>query len=613
MINFLLPDRRSPFFVIGLWLLIAFSLAPMPGRGETDPFAIAVKEAPENLDPGEQGVIVVLFSMATGHYLYADKTSVEPALVSELSFGDIVKPAGKEKIDPFMGKAMVYEDRVAIKIPVLAEPSATPGVRTVALNVNYQGCAKDMCFLPAQKKLTTNIEITASKGVSAPFFEPIHPGTAASSPETSEAPASNIESSTFARTADRFGLVGVLAAAFLWGILASLTPCVYPMIPVTVSIIGAGSGGRPLRGFGLSALYVLGMSLTYAVLGAAAAWTGGLFGSFAGHPGVGIGVAALFVVLALGMFDVIHIQVPPSIAARLGGTKSAGAAGVFFTGVASGAVVGPCVGPLLAAVLIYVAGLGSKFLGFLILWTFSLGMGLLFLIVGTFSGALASLPKSGVWMVRLKHFFGVLLLAAAIYYLQPVLDQEAFRLVLGSFLIGLGVFAGAFDPLTPAAGGSLRIMKTAGLVCVILGSVYLALFAMEDRFQPSPAGLGSSGFQWMTDEPESLKQARLQGKPVMIDFRADWCTACRRMEKETFPDTRVAQLSQHFIALKIDSTDPSDPQAKAILEKYGVIGLPTILFLDTNGKILPEKTITQFVSAEELAKRMREVVIELQF
>ena len=601
-------DRRA---VVLIFLAAVLVLFPVAGRGEGEPFSVAIETAPRELAPGDRSMVAVAFTIAPDHYLYAAKTTVAPGETAGLSFGDPVKPAGREKSDPFMGTVAVYEGTVVIDVPVFAAPDARAGPREVPIEVGYQGCTREMCFLPVTKTLRMDLEITtAGAAATAPFFEPARPPSLPE-PTAAEAPPPDADASAFDRAAARFGVFGVLAAAFLWGVLASLTPCVYPMIPVTVGVIGAGSGGRPSRGFGLSVLYVLGMSLTYAALGVAAAWTGGLFGAWASHPAIRIAAAALFVVLALGMFDVIYIQMPAGLSTRLGGARGAGAAGAFLTGIVSGAVVGPCVGPLLVAVLIYVAGLGSKFMGFLIMWTFSLGMGLLFLVVGTFSGALAGLPKSGVWMVRLKHLFGVLLLAAALYYLQPVLRRGTFWLALGGLLTGLGVFAGAFDPLTADAGGRRRVMKSIGIILVVLGAVYVARFALDDR-PGTPVGTAPSagGIVWFRNEPAALDQARTRGKPVMIDFRADWCSACRRMEAETFPDPAVIRLAENFVPLKIDGTDPSDPRVKALHEKYGVVGLPTLVFLDSGGRMLTGRTITEFVPPGELAERMRAVMRE---
>ncbi len=605
---------------MGLALLLALSAGV---RAESEPFRIGAEAIPPSLSPGESGEIAVRFTIAPGHYLYAHQVGVTPKPSPDLSFGELEKPRGTRKEDPYLGTVFTYQGRVTLRLPVEVEPGADPGRRTVPLAVSFQGCTEKVCFMPEERTVKTALAVPAEAGSREPDpfrpltdTEPLVPaeelGGTSETPTPRPASGPGETRGPIRRMAERFGLLGVLVGAFFWGFLASLTPCVYPMIPVTVSVVGAGSGGRVSRGLFLSILYVLGMSLTYAAFGVAAAWTGGLFGAYAGHPVVRILVAGLFLILALGMFDVVHIQMPRSVSARLGGAKGAGAVGVFLTGMASGAVVGPCVGPMLVGLLVYIAALGSHWQGFLIMWSFSLGMGMLFLVIGTFSGAVSALPRSGGWMVRLKHGFGWVMLALALYYIAPLLHQRVLFLLLGAFLMGTGVFLGALDPLRAEADRWRRLARTAGLVVLVLGGGYVARVALEPMHPPAGTSVvgpdggvpSAAAIRWLQDEPAALAQARAQRRPVMVDFRADWCSACRRMEKETFPDPAVVRASRAFVNLKIDGTDPTDPQVRRLQKKYGVVGLPTILFLDAGGRVIPDHRITEFVPPRILLERM---------
>ncbi len=605
----------------GLGLILIIGLLGGITANAAEPFRLTTRAIPESLAPGAEGRIEVTISMAPGHYLYAERSGVTAGEVDGLTVGPEIRPEGEPKDDPHLGTVTIYRESVTFRLPVTVAAEAAPGKRSVPLTVRFQGCTEKLCFMPDRRTVTADLTVQAATASAGPADEAFETGPSSGpttdaplidgplvSPTVEPLPAGRTEAGTSAirRAADRFGIMGVLAAAFVWGLLASLTPCVYPMIPVTVSVIGAGSGGSAVRGFFLSLLYVLGMSLTYAAFGVAAAWTGELFGAVAGHPAVRIGVAALFLILALGLFDVIYIQMPASVTGRLGGAKAAGVAGILITGAAAGAIVGPCVGPLLVGLLVYIAGLGSKVMGFLIMWSFALGMGMLFVVIGTFSGAATALPRSGEWMVRLKQLFGVIMLAVALYTLRPLMPPEVFRLCLGAFLIGLGVFAGALDPLTPDAAGGRRLVKAVGLVILVLGAGYVARFTLDQgAVAPGPPPSAGTGITWHGDLPSALAAARTEERPVMIDFRADWCSACLKLERETFSDPAVVQAARRVVAVKIDCTDPDDPEVKRLQTRYGVVGLPTIVFLTPDGTPLPDRTITEYVSPAELLRRLR--------
>lgn len=568
----------------------------------TDPFVFRAEADPPLLGPGMEGAIAVSVRIPSGHKLYASKMSIAAGDANGIGYGELISPGSVEKTEPDGTAARFYVGDVLFRLPVSIDPGAAAGPVTLPLTVRYQGCSETGCFFPQEKRL----EATLTIGAAPAAGEPLIPAT----PSGQAAPG-GAEDNPYEKTARRFGLAGVLATAFVWGLLASLTPCVYPMIPITMSVIGAVSTGSLSRGFFLSMIYVLGMSWVYAAFGVAAAWSGSLFGGLSDHPAVRIGAAAVFAVLALSLFDLFHIRMPSRVASRLGGKFGGGGIGVFFTGAAAGAVVGPCVGPLLVALLVYIATLGDKLRGFLIMWSFALGMGSLFVVIGTFSGAAALLPKSGPWMERLKQFSGVLMLGAALYYLAPLLPERIVLLTVGAFLIGTGTFLGALDALAPEAGGTARFKKSLGILCLTLGVVYAARFAlpgMAVSSAPRPSEL--PGIAWFTDEGEAMAAAGRIRRPVMIDFYADWCSACRDLDEKTFSHPEVVAAAGGFVALKVDSSDTKEPMAASLRKKYGVVGLPTIVFADPGGRVIPGETITEFIAPAELLARMARIAAE---
>jgi len=562
-----------------------------------DPFAFIIDVAPERIAPGQGGVITVSARIPPGHKLYADRTSIIPGAVPGMAFGRLDVPGSVERTEPDGNTARFHVADATFRLPVSVEASAPVGsALVVPLTIRYQGCAGDRCFFPQEKRFAVTVDVIGSAAE-----QNVSPAPAAEAlaPPPSENP--------YWRAHHRFGLMGVLAAAFVWGLLASLTPCIYPMIPITMTVIGAAGAGSAGRGFGLSLIYVAGMSLVYAAFGVAAAWSGALFGGFAGHPAVRIGVAVIFTGMALSLFDLFHVRMPVWAASRIGRKFGGGGVGVFLTGAAAGAVVGPCVGPLLVALLVYVATLGDRLQGFLIMWSFALGMGTLFVVIGTFSGAAAALPRSGSWMERLKRSFGALMLAAALYYAAPLMPDRILWLFTGALLIGIGVFMGALDGLTAAAGGYDRLRKSVGILCLALGVAYAARFALTGAGVGGATGTPTAapgGIAWMTDEAAALAAAHQGQRPVLIDFYADWCAACKDLDRKTFADPRVVATADRFVALRVDSSDPSDPEAKALHRKYGVVGLPTLVFIDRTGRIAERETVTQFIAPEALLERM---------
>lgn len=577
-----------------------FLLQEAPVKKSASPFSIKAFIEPGKIAYDRTGTVKVVFSIDSGYKIYADSTSVVPGEVTGLEFGTVKNPLSISKKEPDGTISKFYEDKAVFELPVKVKREAAAGPGRLLLNIGFQGCSETRCFFPEKKSVNVDFivePVSASQGDLKPL-------------STSNIEENPVKDNPYQRAAAKFGILGVLAAAFLWGFLASLTPCVYPMIPVTVSVIGASNSGSVFQGFVLSLFYVLGMSLTYAVFGVVAAWTGSLFGAYTDHPAVRILVAGIFLILAIGMFDIFHVQVPSSISSYLNRYSGKGKLGVFLTGAAAGAVVGPCVGPMLVGLLVYIAAIGSKVQGFFIMWSFALGMGILFLLIGTFSGAASSLPKSGMWMVRLKNFFGLLMLSMSLWYVKPLLPGHVFFLCLGAFLIGISVFSGGLERLAPDSGKYERFAKTIAILCLTLGIAYSARFVLGDLNLSSQNKVlpETPQISWHTDEPSGLELAKSGNLPAMIDFSADWCSACKKLDKETFSNPEVIKASESFICIKIDSTDANSPVVKRLQKKYGVVGLPTIVFIDSSGKIMNELNITEFINPADFLQVMRKAM-----
>jgi thiol:disulfide interchange protein DsbD len=398
------------------------------------------------------------------------------------------------------------------------------------------------------------------------------------------------------------GSVLAFAIAFAGGVLTSLTPCVYPLIPITVSIFGAKRSVHRSQAMTLSGLYVLGIAAMYSALGVGAALTGKAFGSVMRTPWAVGGVALVFAAMAFSMLGAFELQLPASFQSRLSRVGGAGRAGSFAMGLVAGIIAAPCTGPVLAAALSYVAARGSVALGLGIMFVYALGMGLLFFIIGAFS---VSLPKSGPWMETVKGVFGVALLAAAGVFLKdaipgvrPLFLASRAAALAAASVVAIGILLGAIQ--ASFSGSRLESLgKTLGLVLTVGGIVYaVGAIGARERAAAAP-------FPWLHDERQALALAKAEGRPVIIDFWADWCAACKELDQTAWSDPGVREEGRRFVALKMDGTADS-PAFEAALQKYGVVGMPTVILIDSRGREMPAR-ITGAISGEEMGKWLRAV------
>ncbi len=403
------------------------------------------------------------------------------------------------------------------------------------------------------------------------------------------------------------GSFAAFAVAFAGGVLTSLTPCVYPLIPITVSIFGAKRSGSRREAMLLSGLYVLGLAAMYSALGATAALTGKAFGTVMQNPWILGAVALLFVAMAASMFGAFELQLPAGVQARLSTVGGAGRAGAFAMGLVAGLIAAPCTGPVLTAALAFVATKGSVGFGVAIMFAYALGIGVLFFAIGAFS---ISLPKSGPWMDTVKSVFGVVLFAMALVYVKDLVPgvRDLFSptrtaLIVAGVAAALGMLIGAVQG-SFSGPAAQRVAKGVGVAMVALAAVY-AVGVGNARTQAVAGEL-----PWLRDEAEAIRQARAEGKPLVIDFWADWCVACNELDHTAWADPRVRDEAKRFVLLKIDGSESSEAVKSGrfdkALEKYGVLGLPTVLFIDAQGREIPAR-ITATVPGDEMLHWLRAV------
>ena len=537
----------------------------------------------------------VRFEIAKGYYLYRDnfRFAAEP---SNIQLGKPELPKGKQKDDDTFGRVEVFYDEVAIRVPVERNSS---GVLPLTLNVTSQGCADIGVCYPPQKQ---SVSLEMPDAGAPPAAGPVE-----------RAPTAD-ESGRIARLLSGASAWVVVASFFGFGLLLSLTPCVFPMIPILSGIIvGAGRAGRGVshaRGFTLSLGYVLGMAVTYAAAGVAAGFSGTLLSASLQNAWVLGGFALIFVALSLSMFGFYELQLPSFMQSRLSEEathlKGGSLAAVTLMGALSALIVGPCVAAPLAGALLYIGQTGDAALGGAALFSMGIGMGVPLLAVGLSAGTL--LPKSGAWMEAIKKAFGVVLLATALWIVSPLLPVSAQMAGWAALLIIPAIFMHAIDPLPPHAHAAMRFWKGVGLLMLLTGAAMLAgaLSGATDPLRPL-AALGSGNasaetrslpFERIRSLAELDARIKTAGKPVMLDFYADWCVSCKEMERFTFSDPRVQQRLSGWLLLQADVTANSDND-KALLARFGLFGPPGILFFNNKGEELPDVRVIGYQRAED--------------
>jgi thiol:disulfide interchange protein DsbD len=525
-------------------------------------------------------------------YIHGTRSEGEGLIPTLLSFQEspgleveeVQFPEPEKKKFPYTSKPIeIYSDTILVRATLAVRGSVPPGRHVIKGNLSYQACSSTLCLPPENVSMHLSTVIV---------------------PHGSPTDALNQQLFRFAHrdTPLEKGLPGMRSGAgflltlfgiFLWGLALNVTPCVYPLIPITVSYFGGRSQKVSANTIMHGMLYILGLALTNSVLGLTAALSGGMLGAVLQQPLVLIFVALVMSALGLSFFGLWEFRIPTALT-NIASKTYGGYLGTFFMGLTLGIVAAPCLGPFILALLTYVGQKGEPFLGFLYFFILSLGLGLPLSFLAVFSGALDKLPRSGDWLLWVRKFMGWVLVGMAAYMISPLIPHHLGKSgLLAAIAASAGIHLGFLDRTGSGLRRFSNLKKLIGICLVCGGIIYLISSAYERE-----------GIKWIPYDQDIIAAAAKEKKPLILDFYADWCSPCVSMKKRVFKDPEVVRLSQNLITMRLDLTRHQSFQDGA-LKQYGVRGVPTVIFLDKEGEEEKDLRIEMYVGRFEFLSRMR--------
>lgn len=576
--------KNNFLIILLIYLLLSFTV-----EAKTPTVSVEVIHSTDKYEIIKSYPVLFRLTVASGWYIHG--TTKEDYLIpTALSFSGtegisvekIEFPAPEKIKFEYTDRAVdVYADTFYVQGMVKVAQEAAAGLKSITGELSYQACSKASCLAPETVPIQIELDIVPAGTITNRINQDIFLAS-----KGMERPDSKYDS----------GILWAILWIFLGGLALNLTPCVYPLIPITVSYFGGRENRSGSHTILLGILYISGLAFTNSILGVTAALTGGMLGAALQYPVVLIIIALIMFSLGLSFFGLWEIHVPGMLT-KVASKNYSGYFGTFFMGLTLGIVAAPCLGPFVLGLLTYVGQKGDPFIGFLYFFVLSIGIGLPLCILAIFSSAIDKLPMSGDWMLWIKKVMGWVMIFMGYYFLSTLIKNLMLYYVLfGALAIIAAIHLGWLDK-TGARLKSFSLMKkTAGVLIILAAGLYL--FTAIDF---------SEHVKWTPYNEALVIEAKENKKPVILDVYADWCLPCRHMEKTVFNDPEIVRLSKGFTTLRLDITR-KQPEQEKIRGRYSIDGAPTIIFFDKDGKELPQLRIESKVEAEKFLLHMKKAL-----